>query len=222
MRKSRNIFAWLGKKEEKTSLEHTRQHIAKVMVTVEKLNDAICALEKGDIPEKDKAIEEVKVAEHEGDILRRQMMAELSEGLLLPLDREDLMRFVKRLDNIADSAKSATRLLEFCKTNLPVELIRKLREDSNLIVEEMEKMNEAMDSLIKNDIEETLSRCSAVEELEEKADDKRRELLEILFAADLPANQLILFFEIIETVESVSDRIEDADDLIRILAVKSK
>ena len=79
-----------------------------------------------------------------------------------------------------------------------------------------------MDSLIKNDIEETLSRCSVVEELEEEADDKRRELLEILFAADLPANQLILFFEIIETVESVSDRIEDADDLIRILAVKSK
>ncbi len=222
MRKSRNIFAWLGKREEKTALEHSRKHIAKVMVTVEKLNDAICALEKGNIPEKDKAIESVKIAEHEGDTLRRQMMTELSEGLLLPLDREDLMRFVKRLDNIADSAKSAVRLLEFCKTNLPAELIRKLREDSDLTVEEMEKMNEAIEALIKSDAKETLSRCSAVEELEERADDKRRELLEILFGAELPANQLLLFFRIIETVESVSDRIEDAADLIRILAVKSK
>ena len=62
----------------------------------------------------------------------------------------------------------------------------------------------------------------SLEELEEKADDKRRELLEILFADNLPANQLLLFFRIVEAVESVSDRIEDAADLIRILAVKSK
>ena len=223
MRKSRNIFAWLGMKEEKTVLEHSRQHLAKVLVTVEKLNDAIRALEKGDIPGKDKSIEEVKAAEREGDDLRRQMMKSLSEGLLLPLDRGDLMHFVKILDSIADWAKGAARLLEFCKTDiLPPAFIKGLRENSDFIVEEAEKLNEATESLIKNDLEKALSDCSLVEELEEKADDKKRDLLGILLATDLAAPQLLLLFQIIEAVENVSDRIEDAADLIRILAVKSK
>ncbi len=222
MRKSRNIFAWLGMKEEKAVLEHSRQHIAKVLVTVERLNDALCALEKGDIPGRDKAIEELKVAEHEGDDLRREMMKSLSEGLLLPLDRGDLMHFVKRLDSIADWAKGAARLLEFCKSDLPSQLLKGLRENSDFIVEEAEKLNEATESLIRNDSEKALSDCSSVEELEEKADDKKRELLGILLATDLAAPQLLLLFQVIEAVENVSDRIEDAADLIRILAVKSK
>jgi len=188
---------------------------------VEKLSDAFHALEKGDMSLKDKAIEELKTAEREGDELRRQMMKDLSEGLLLPLDREDLMNFVKRLDSIADWAKGVGRLLEFCKPDLPANLIQGLRKDSDFIVEEMEKLNEATESLIRDDLETALSNCSAVEELEEKADDQKRELLGILFATDLAAPQLLLF-QIIEAVENVSDRIEDAADLLRILVVKSK
>jgi len=222
MGKSRNIFAWLGKREEKMALEHSRAHLAKVIVAVEKLSDAFHALEKGDMSLKDKAIEELKTAEREGDELRRQMMKDLSEGLLLPLDREDLMNFVKRLDSIADWAKGVGRLLEFCKPDLLANFIQGLRKDSDFIVEEMEKLNEATESLIRDDLETALSNCSAVEELEEKADDQKRELLGILFATDLAAPQLLLLFQIIEAVENVSDRIEDAADLLRILVVKSK
>jgi len=40
-------------------------------------------------------IENVRKSEHAADILRSKMVSELSEGLLLPPDREDPMHFVK-------------------------------------------------------------------------------------------------------------------------------
>ena len=49
----------------------------------------------GDINAKAAVIENVRKSEHAADILRSKMVSELSEGLLLPPDREDPMHFVK-------------------------------------------------------------------------------------------------------------------------------
>ena len=66
-----------------------------------------------------KAIEEVRKSERAADELVWKMINKLSEGLLLPPDGEDLLRFAKALDAIADSTNRAARLLGFIEKGLP-------------------------------------------------------------------------------------------------------
>ena len=150
------------------------------------------------------------------------MNVELSKGLLLPPDREDLILLNESLNNIADGAKGIVRLLEFLEKPPLPELCKQILEDSLLAVKAAEKLKEAIDALIKNDIEKVLEDCAQIETLEEEGDDKRRELLGSLVKTDLKGALLLLIYEIIDMVENLIDDIKDAAGHVRILAIKAK
>jgi predicted phosphate transport protein (TIGR00153 family) len=88
--------------EEQSILQDAQKHVEETYKTVSYFADAVKAFTEGDLSAKTAAIENVRESEHQADILRSKMVSELSEGLLLPPDREDLMHFVKSLDRIAD------------------------------------------------------------------------------------------------------------------------
>ncbi len=218
----RNIFSWLGMREERSVINSTQEHFKKVEMAVEQLSLSLSALCKGSIEEKDEAIERLKKAEREADVLRRQVIKNLSTGLLHPPDREDLMLFVGSLDEIADWAKGTGRLLEFVSLNdLPFDLLSLLDGTGKILVNGSKCLKEAIKALGENNSKDALEKCSEVEELEEEADDRKRDALGVILKADLPPNFLLLSFEIIEGIENVADKIEDAADLIRVLAVRS-
>ena len=218
----RNIFSWLGMREERSVINSTQEHFKKVEMAVEQLSLSLSALCKGSIEEKDKAIERLKKAEREADVLRRQVIKNLSTGLLHPPDREDLMLFVGSLDEIADWAKGTGRLLEFVSSkDLPFGLLSLLDGTGKILVNGSKCLKEAIKALGENNSKDALEKCSEVEELEEEADDRKRDALGAVLKADLPPNFLLLSFEIIEGIENVADKIEDAADLIRVLAVRS-
>ncbi|HDD64749.1 MAG TPA: DUF47 family protein, partial [Firmicutes bacterium] len=173
MEKSRNIFAWLGQREEREILNDALKHVEKSLLCVREMKNSMEAFCRNDKEGKDMAISKVKKAEHEGDEIRKKMNIELSKGLLLPPDREDLLLLNESLNNIADGAKGVARLLEFLEKPPFPELCREMLEDSLLAVKAAEKLKEAIDSLIKNEIEKVIEDCAQIEALEEEGDDKR-------------------------------------------------
>jgi predicted phosphate transport protein (TIGR00153 family) len=119
MKEIRNILGWLGMAEEQSILMDSKKHVEETYKTVTFFADAVKSFIKGDLAAKAQAIENVAQSEHQADILRSKMINELSEGMLLPPDREDLMHFVKTLDKIADWTNGAARLLGFIESKLP-------------------------------------------------------------------------------------------------------
>ncbi len=111
MREMRNILGWLGIAQEQVILQDAQKHVEETYKTVLSFTNAVEAFVKGDAAGKKSAIENVRVSEHEADILRSKMVSQLSESLMLPPDREDLMHFVKSLDRIADWTNGAARIL---------------------------------------------------------------------------------------------------------------
>ncbi len=218
---SRNIFAWLGQREEKEILTDALAHGEKSLECVRELKEALDAFFKSDRAGKEKAIANIKAAEHQGDELRRKMMEELSRGILLPPDREDLMLLNESLNDIADRAKSAARLLEFMEKPTEPELIAALVEDCLIGVKAAERLQNAISSLIKGIRQKTLEDCAQIETLEEEGDDKKRELLGLLMKSGLSGPSMLLIYELIDTVETLIDDIDQAGDLVRILAIKA-
>ncbi|MFC1658017.1 DUF47 domain-containing protein [Candidatus Omnitrophota bacterium] len=222
MQESRNIFGWLGREQEKVALERARKHIDKVYDTVANLQEAIACFVRNDLVGKSNNIQKIKASEHEADLIRRSIMDSLTEQLIAPPDREDLMHFTKTLDAIADHANGSGRILDFLHEKLPKEILSRLVETAKIITMAVERLKDAVNSLVNNDIRKSLNDCTLVEELEEEADEQKRLTIEVIIHSELSAATLLLIYQLTESMENVADKVEDCADFIRVLAVKAR
>ena len=222
MKEMRNILGWLGMAEEQSILRDAQKHAEETHKTVTYFAEAVAAFIKGDISSKASAIENVRESEHQADLLRSKMVSELSESLLLPPDREDLMHFVKSLDRIADWTNGAARLLGFIEQKLPENVLTNISASTGLIVNSISKLKDGIGAIIKNDLKKALADCEDVDRIEHEADDQKKLLIEAIIRAKLEPTNLLLSYQLAEYLEGVTDKIEDAADMVKVLAIKSK
>jgi len=222
MKEARNILGWLGMAEEQSILQDAQKHVDETYKTVAYFSDAVKAFIQGDLSAKTTAIENVRQSEHAADLLRSKMVSELSEGLLLPLDREELMHFVRGLDKIADWTNGAARILGFIEEKLPENILKNISTATDLIFSSISKLKEAIQSITKNDLKKALLDCDDVDRIEHDADDQKKTLIESIIHAKLEPATLLLCYQLAEYLEGVTDKIEDAADFIKVLAIKSK
>ena len=107
-----DLVKWFEKRRETKALATVQRHLVVTTEIVEDLEKAIRAATSLNEGEKRKYIERVVTSEKEADMLRRTVMDEISKGELAPMDREDLMHLVKRVDMVADWSRESTRILD--------------------------------------------------------------------------------------------------------------
>ncbi|MDD5495606.1 MAG: DUF47 family protein [Candidatus Omnitrophica bacterium] len=222
MKEMRNILGWLGMAEEQSILKDAQKHVEETYKTVTYFAEAINAFIRGDLSAKVKAIENVRESEHKADILRTKMVDELSKGLLLPPDREDLMHFVKSLDRIADWTNGSARLLGFIEEKLPENILSNIATATDMIVNSITKLKDGIQAIAKNDLKTAIADCEYVDRIEHDADDQKRILIDSIIHTKLEPATLVLCYNLAEYLEGVTDKIEDAADLVKVLAIKSK
>jgi predicted phosphate transport protein (TIGR00153 family) len=222
MKGSGNILSWIGHAEGQSVILVAEQHIQETCRTVAFLSEAIKAFVAGDLSAKTLAIEKVKESERAADKLVWRMIYDLSEGLLLPPDREDLMRFAKGLDKIADTTNRAAQLLGFIEGRPPDGVLKNMSISSELIIQAAEQLRQAIHAYGKNDLKDSLAHCQEVERLEHEADDQKRLLIDAILRAHLSSADLLLSYNLAEAMEAITDRIETSSDLIKVVAVKSR
>jgi len=222
MKEIRNILGWLGMEEEQSILQDAKKHVEETYKTVTYFAAAVQAFIDGDANAKSAAIESVRESEHQADILRSKMVVELSESLLMPPDREDLMHFAKTLDKIADWTNGAARILGFIEQKPNGEVLKNIWAATALIVASISKLREAIQALTKNNLKAALALCEEVDHLEHQADDQKKLLIETIIHANLSPTLLLLCYQLAEYLEGVTDKVEDAADLIKVVAIKSK
>jgi len=222
MREIRNILGWLGMAEELSIIQDAQKHVEETCKTVAFFDDAVRAFIKGDVDARARAIANARESEQRADILKSKMVEELSKGLLLPPDREDLMHFASTLDRIADWTNGAARLLGFIEQKLPDNILENMSLATDLIVKSISKLKDGINALTKNDLKKALLDCDEVQKYEHDADDQKKALIETIIRAKLEPASLLLSYQLAEYMEGVTDKIEDAADFIKIMAIKSK
>lgn len=222
MKEMRNILGWLGMAEEQSILKDALRHVEETFNTVTYFTKAVEAFIRGDLNAKTIAIENVRKSEHQADILRSKMINELSESMFMPPDREDLMHFVRTLDKIADWTNGAARILGFIEHKVPESISKNISTGTELIYRAIGMLKEAIQSLIKNDLKQTLRDCEEVDRIEHDADDQKKVLIESIIHEKLEPTGLLLCYQLAEYLEGVTDKIEDAADFVKVVAIKSK
>ncbi len=196
----------------------SKGHLGKIIELTRSFHKYGEAFASNNSEEVKRCFDEIFKLEREADNEKEKIISEVSKGPFHPMDREDLIRLVLTMDDIAANIKSASRkLLYLDPTGIPENVKKRLIELSDLILDIVLMLEKALDSLIQGS-KETLKRADAVERKEEEIDEFRSELImEILKWGDEEGkiSSLLMLKEAVENLENASDRAEDVADVIR-------
>jgi len=163
-------------------------------------------------------ISQVEDQEHVNDDLTHRIFTELGRNFITPFDREDIHYLASSLDDICDYIYATTKKINFYKVNpndsgiqKMAELIEQSAAQIRIAVRElrnMQDMRKITDALVK------------VNSIENQADDIFDLSIERLFETEPDAKEVIKKREIYQVMEIVTDKCEDAANVIESIIIK--
>ncbi len=104
------------------------QHMLKVKACVDLVKPFMDAVLAGDDKKAEEVAEKIYKAEHDADLVKKDIRSHLPKSIFLPVSRGDLLSFLKEQDHIADSAEDLAVLLTIRKPNLPEDIKEELKD----------------------------------------------------------------------------------------------
>jgi len=214
----------IGRRED-SILDGVGQHLGVVRDTVDAFVGLVNCSAKGDDQGAAVQLKAVLDGESKADEVHRDLSMRIAQGAFFGGVREDMLNLLEKIDNIADSAKDAARLLgqeeqldQFSRSILGSEDMQKFLANLVGAVSALEELISAL----KLGRKETLSRIHKVEEAEEAADQNKVDLLRALFASDQKPDPVtvIQMRDFLSGSDDVADNAEDASDVVLVLIAK--
>jgi predicted phosphate transport protein (TIGR00153 family) len=163
-------------------------------------------------------ISQIEDLEHANDELTHSIFTELGRNFITPFDREDIHYLASSLDDIADYIYASAKKINFYRVNPNDMGIQKMAE---LIEQGAVQIRNAVRELrdMKNmrNITEALVKINSIEN---QADDVFDMSIERLFATEPDAKEVIKKREIYQVMEIVTDKCEDASNVIESIIIK--
>lgn len=171
-----------------------------------------------DFDKRAQIITQIEDLEHANDELTHSLFTELGRNFITPFDREDIHYLATALDDIADYIYASAKKINFYKVN-PNDI--GLQKFSELIEQGAQQVKLAVGELrdMKNmrNITEALVKINSIEN---QADDIFDFSIERLFETESDAKEVIKKREIYQVMEIVTDKCEDASNVIESIIIK--
>ena len=175
-------------------------------------------VEEADFDKRGALITQIEDLEHANDELTHSIFTELGRNFITPFDREDIHYLATSLDDIADYIYASAKKINFYRVNpkdLGMQKMAELIEQGaqqirNAVVElrDMKNMRKITEALVK------------INSIENQADDIFDMSIERLFATEPDAKEVIKKREIYQVMEIVTDKCEDASNVIESIIIK--
>jgi predicted phosphate transport protein (TIGR00153 family) len=202
-------------------LEIADRQMTLAIDTVIELEKSINAALNGNKERAIASFNKLSSAEHEIDELRRTVFEELTRGSLLSKDREDIMHLVKRLDEMADHVKDASRaVILLLEAEVPEEMWKQFAQTAKDLVDCAKTLLKAIEKL-GTDPPKAMELAKQIDEIEGMVDEKylKSKAMLLRYSNKIDAATILLLKDLIEEMEHVADACDDTADYVRILTV---
>ncbi|MEN9369908.1 MAG: hypothetical protein RI952_773 [Bacteroidota bacterium] len=176
------------------------------------------AVNTTDLTKRQEIIKEIEDFEHQGDKITHEIFLELSKNFITPFDREDIHALASAIDDIADYIHgSANRMYLYNLTNI-TEPIKKLAE---LIHQGCKDIHKGVAELkdLKN-IRNVTDSCVRINSMENQADYIFDMAVADLFKNETNAIELFKNKEVLNALETATDKCEDVANVMETIIVK--
>lgn len=159
----------------------------------------------------------IKEIEHAGDLITHEIVKNLNQTFITPLDRDDLHALASALDDVMDDIDGVAKRLLILQIKQTTPAAIKL---ADTILQGTHELNAAIGRLGKGpmDLKEC---CIKVNTLEKEADRLANEAISDLFKNEKDPITLIKWKEIYEKLEKGTDRCEDVANILERISLKS-
>ncbi|MCF2138928.1 MAG: DUF47 family protein [Candidatus Lokiarchaeota archaeon] len=205
--------------------EMANNHMQKVLETVVEFERGFSIyVNERDVALANEIFKRVDHLENEADIIRREILVQISKSELTTQMREDLSHLVKRIDRIANTTDGAARRLMGLNYEHVFSLGMPILEKCIYIIQRSVEATKILYNLIKNlpsmDDRETFQICEKIQSMEHEVDVLHSQLYEAL--NKIPSLEFNAFVALqicnfIDMMETISDKVEDVSDYIEIL-----
>ena len=211
----------------KSPFEPLYQHMLKVKECVDLVRPLMNAFIKGENKEVKEVANKIFKAEHDADVVKKDIRNNLPKSILLPVARGDLLSFLKEQDSIADSAEDLAVLLTMRETAVPEEIKDELSVFVDRVLETYEAAM-AVSSEIKVLAETSFAGVEAhkvmdlIEELKLKeweADKAQMEAAKKMFSIEkkLDPVSVMMWMHIFGELGTLANHAENAGDRMRMM-----
>ena len=179
----------------------------------------IQALNAGERSERDRLLRSLEDLEHKNDEVTHRIFIQLGQNFITPFDREDIHTLTTSLDDVADYMwGSAKRIL-----NYQIEEIDDTMREFAVVIEScILALHRAIHEL--RDMKELRAitdACVAINKLENDADDIfDKATVELFSSPDISAVELVKRKDLYQEMELVTDKCEDAANVIESIIIK--
>jgi len=187
----------------------------------ENIHEGACLLKElldrfDNIQERALKIEEV---EHKGDAITHDIIRKLNTTFITPIDREDIIKLASALDDVIDLIHGVAMRLVVYKISASTSYAKEL---GFLIKKAAHELQKGIEHLpLADGRERVYEHCVEVNSIENEADRVSRDAIANLFDSQIDPVAIIKWKEIYETLETATDRCEDAANVLESVALKN-
>ncbi|HET7700346.1 MAG TPA: DUF47 family protein [Candidatus Limnocylindria bacterium] len=168
-----------------------------------------------DFTDVEKKVREIHAIEHYGDKLTHEIMRELNETFVTPLDREDIIGLASKIDDVTDVSYDVSELVQLYK----VQRVRPgAARQTKALVAAAGEMVSMMNNLEK--LKDLESHWIKIHTFENEGDQIFRDAVAELFANETNAIEIIKWKDIHSLIEVALDRCEDVANIVETIKIK--
>jgi len=207
------------------------QHLDLVVKTVDELKALIelTGQESNSASVFDARVNMISIYESLADDAYLKAILEICEGAFFSGLREDFIKLLEDMDDIADFAKASSQILARNKSNRP--LLEKLHNDSETpfglfmekIANSVKSLKDAI-SFMRTDIDALIKKCIEIKGWEEEADEMKSKLIDRLYSYK-PETDVLTMLELKDLVlalDEIADAAERSSEILMIIASKAR
>jgi predicted phosphate transport protein (TIGR00153 family) len=201
------MFGIGSSKSDRTFYDAFERHAAQIVAAGRLLSELV--RQPARATELAKAIHDV---ENAGDIITHETIARLHKTWITPIDRADIHSLISALDDVLD-------LIEAASERVALYEIKELPEFVVTLADSLQLATEAVDKAIKllpqvKQPKQMLDLCIEINRLENQADKAYRHGLATMFNGGYDAIDVMKWRDIIDNLESATDKCEDVANIL--------
>ncbi len=161
---------------------------------------------------------QIEDMEHVNDDITHKIFVELGQNFITPFDREDIHFLASTLDDIADYIHGASKRMGLYKITQTDDGISRLCEVIYKAVVELRKAIHELRNM--RNLRNITEACVRINSLENHADDIYDTMVAQLFENEKDAVKVIKMKETLQSLETATDKCEDAANVLESIIIK--
>ena len=170
--------------------------------------------------EMNRRVDRIREIEHQADDITHKCIDALHRTFITPIDRSEIHRLIKRLDDVVDSLDSTASRMRLYELTEPRPEFKKFTEVLITATTQLDGAIRNLRNMKKGEaIIETF--CRAVYSAENAGDQVLRSALVSLFEEEKEAGPVIKWKDIFERMEVAIDRCEDVANIVEGIVIEA-